>query len=365
MQIRNKSEFVVALAQHSKGGILNMPVDTLDIRCVDGALRFYDINHLSGDGHNFFDGACVDPYNLSWSCFYNGERAMLACACGFADDAGFVSQYCYCMKGDVYWIIDTGDLGGVFLFRYKYEDYRQKVKEAIQNLYNCCCAGSKIACKVGEETDRYPALSALKELPQMFSSKFNVEDAYAKETSILRKLFVKYGHDSDYTAFHNMMFPSFAIRNKDEEPALYLLMGLPASGKTTFCQNRWRSMNPISLDAVRTRANEQLLIDDAFSQHVSLTIDNTNVTRAERAKYIVQAKEHGYKVEGYYFQSVIADCLERNAGRQGTTHVPDVAILSKSKQMELPSYGEGFDRLWYVSLSNGGEFDVQQWKEEE
>lgn len=44
MQIENKTEFVAALAQHSNGGIVIMPVDTLDIRCANGILWFYDYN---------------------------------------------------------------------------------------------------------------------------------------------------------------------------------------------------------------------------------------------------------------------------------------------------------------------------------
>lgn len=146
---------------------------------------------------------------------------------------------------------------------------------------------------------------------------------------------------------------------------IYIMIGLPASGKTTFCKRHNHLQNAISLDKVRTRTNEQLLMDDAFGKHISFAIDNTNVTRAERAKYIAQAKSHGYMVEGYFMQSILRDCLERNAKRQGKARVPDKAILAKSKQMELPSYSEGFDRLWYVSMSDNGEFNEHQWKEEE
>lgn len=105
------------------------------------------------------------------------------------------------------------------------------------------------------------------------------------------------------------------------------------------------------------------MLDDAFAHRTDITIDNTNVTRAERAKYIDLAKANGYRVIGYYMQSVLRDCLERNSRRTGTARVPDKAILSKSKQLEMPSPDEGFDELWYVSMDNGT-FNEQIWKEE-
>lgn len=90
-------------------------------------------------------------------------------------------------------------------------------------------------------------------------------------------------------------------------------------------------------------------------------IDNTNPTRTDRAKYITASKGAGFRVVGYYFGSKVDECLQRNEGR--TDAVPDVAILSTAKKLELPSLDEGFDELWYVRISDGG-FVVEEWNDE-
>lgn len=146
-------------------------------------------------------------------------------------------------------------------------------------------------------------------------------------------------------------------------PTLYMMIGIPASGKSSFCRSKPFMGKSISLDRVKTRARELQLIDEAFEHNTDITIDNTNVTRAERAKYIGRAKERGYRVVGYYMQSVLKDCLERNRRRTGAAKVPDKAILSKAKLLEMPSLSEGFDELWYVSMDKGA-FNEQTWKEE-
>ena len=83
----------------------------------------------------------------------------------------------------------------------------------------------------------------------------------------------------------------------------------------------------------------------------------------DREKYIRAAKECGYETEGYFFQSVIADCLERNRLRDGKACVPDKAVACTSNRLEMPSYQEGFDRLYFVRIEQGG-FVVEPWRED-
>ena len=93
-------------------------------------------------------------------------------------------------------------------------------------------------------------------------------------------------------------------------------------------------------------------------------VDNTNPAVADREKYILMAKEYGYKTEGYFFRSVIADCVERNRKRTGKACVPEKAIVYTSNRLELPSYREGFDRLYFVRIEQN-EFIVEEWRETE
>lgn len=92
-------------------------------------------------------------------------------------------------------------------------------------------------------------------------------------------------------------------------------------------------------------------------------IDNTNSTRDERCKYVEATKAARYEVVGYYFQSKVEDGLRRNANRPESERVPDVAILSTAKKLELPTWEEGFDTLKYVRLTEVG-FVVEEWDDE-
>ena len=48
---------------------------------------------------------------------------------------------------------------------------------------------------------------------------------------------------------------------------------------------------------------------------------------------------------GYYFQSDLAGCKQRNSDRHGKSQIPLVGLLDTYKKLELPSYQEGFDRF--------------------
>jgi predicted kinase len=141
-----------------------------------------------------------------------------------------------------------------------------------------------------------------------------------------------------------------------------ILIGLQASGKTTFYQQYLKgSCEHISLDILHTRNKERQAVEECIRRGESFAVDNTNPTIAERQKYIQAAHDAGYQVIGCYFKSGISECAQRNAQREGKAKVPDVAIFATSNKLELPSLAEGFDRLYYVSISPGGMFDIEEW----
>ena len=148
----------------------------------------------------------------------------------------------------------------------------------------------------------------------------------------------------------------FNIKDK----TMFILIGIPASGKSTFCQQYFGNIRIISLDTLKTRNNEDKQLYDVLSSLQSLVIDNTNTTRDERKKYINLAEAHHYKVVGIYFQSMVDNSLIRNELRKNK--VSKRAILSKAKQLEQPNYDEGFDELYYVKIENDG-FLVSRWNE--
>ncbi len=141
-----------------------------------------------------------------------------------------------------------------------------------------------------------------------------------------------------------------------------ILIGLQASGKSTCYRRKWgENYVHVNLDTLHTRNRERLLLEECLSEGRCFVVDNTNPTAVDREKYITAAKERGYEVDGYYFRSVIAECVARNRLRQGKACVPDKAIAATSKRLELPSYEEGFDHLYFVRMEQD-EFVVEDWK---
>lgn len=143
-----------------------------------------------------------------------------------------------------------------------------------------------------------------------------------------------------------------------------IFMGIQASGKSTFYHRTLAGEYVhINLDTLHTRNRERLLLEECFREGRSFVVDNTNPAVADREKYISAAKKCGYEIEGYFFQSVIVDCMARNRLRDGKACVPDKAVACTSNRLEMPSYQEGFDRLYFVRIEQG-EFVVEQWREE-
>lgn len=143
-----------------------------------------------------------------------------------------------------------------------------------------------------------------------------------------------------------------------------ILIGIPASGKSTFCKERFFSSHiRLSLDMLKTRHRERLLFDACLTAKQPVVIDNTNVTAAERHRYIIPVKEAGFRVIGYYFSSRIGEALERNRQREGTEQIPDKGVLGIASRLELPAMPEGFDELWYVRMDGNGGFTVEEWRD--
>ncbi|MDB5341572.1 MAG: hypothetical protein JWN70_7191 [Planctomycetaceae bacterium] len=143
-----------------------------------------------------------------------------------------------------------------------------------------------------------------------------------------------------------------------------VFMGIQGSGKSSFFKERFFTTHVrISLDLLKTRHRELRLLNECLGMLQPFVIDNTNPTCDERLNYIRAAKPLRFDVVGYYFQSKVTDCLLRNSERSAAERVPDVAILSTAKKLELPTWAEGFDHLFYVRLEDG-QFVVEDWKDE-
>jgi predicted kinase len=145
-----------------------------------------------------------------------------------------------------------------------------------------------------------------------------------------------------------------------------LLIGLQASGKSTFYRERFFTTHVhVSLDVLKTRHRENRFIALCVETRQRFVLDDTNATGKVRRGCIHTARGAGFRVVGYYFQSKVAECLQRNEQRPEGQRVPDKGILGTLARMELPALDEGFDELYYVRIDQDTRFVVEEWNDED
>lgn len=157
------------------------------------------------------------------------------------------------------------------------------------------------------------------------------------------------------------MCPSLPFPTKPTRQVI-IFIGIQASGKSTFYEKMLsgRGYVHINLDTLRTRHQEKLAMQACYDRGASFVVDNTNPERTDRQRYIPEAKAQGYEVIGIFFQSILKDCIERNEQRE--RQVPRIAIPCTQNKLQLPTYTEGFDKLYFARIAEEG-FEITDWQE--
>jgi predicted kinase len=144
-----------------------------------------------------------------------------------------------------------------------------------------------------------------------------------------------------------------------------IFIGVQATGKSSFYRHRFfRTHVRISLDLLKTRYRERLILDACLKTGQPFVIDNTNPRKEDRAEYLALARAAGFRTVGYYFQSRLEDALSRNSSRAEYERIPDKGLRGTYGKLALPSKEEGFGELYYVRLVEPGSFLVEDWNDE-
>ncbi|WP_221890980.1 ATP-binding protein [Microbispora sp. KK1-11] len=143
-----------------------------------------------------------------------------------------------------------------------------------------------------------------------------------------------------------------------------VLVGLQASGKTTFYRQRLAATHAhVSKDNwpnARHRQRRQLrVIAETLEEGRNVAVDNTNPSPEEWGPLIVAAKEHGARVVAYWFPPDLTTSLDRNARRPGRARVPEVGIHTTVKRLRRPRPSDGFDAVHTVTFDDQGGFAVR------
>ncbi|MDD2430935.1 MAG: ATP-binding protein [Firmicutes bacterium] len=159
-----------------------------------------------------------------------------------------------------------------------------------------------------------------------------------------------------------------------DKTTLYLLCGLPASGKTSLC--KLRQGRVITADIIRKgivgnlgdSAHDQFVWDIAcraagyFLQFSDVYYDATNSTRLRRQPFIEKAKTLEKDVVCVWVNTSLDVCIKQNQKRASSsleTPLPNWVIENVASVFEPPSIDEGFLKIekWLPSSSGfSGEF---------
>ncbi len=140
-----------------------------------------------------------------------------------------------------------------------------------------------------------------------------------------------------------------------------IFIGVQATGKSTFFKERFADTHMrINLDMLKTRHREEILVNACLLARQSFVVDNTNPRIEDRQRYIIPAKAANFEVIGYYFSSNLSALLQRNQQRQGKERIPEAGIRAAFNKLQIPTLGEGFDKLYYVKIDPQRSFVVEE-----
>jgi len=138
-----------------------------------------------------------------------------------------------------------------------------------------------------------------------------------------------------------------------------IFVGVQGSGKTSFYRQHFlESHVRISLDMLRTRRREQLLLAACLQGNQPFVIDNTNPLPSDRARYIEPARAAGFRAVAYFFATSLREAIRRNNLREGKQKIPIPGITSTFRKLQAPTLAEGFDAVYVVTISPENKFVV-------
>ena len=154
---------------------------------------------------------------------------------------------------------------------------------------------------------------------------------------------------------------------------LYMMIGVPGSGKSTYAKNfikyarykEGRDIVYISRDEIRfsllkegepyfskEKQTYKIFMEtmrEALKEGKDVLIDATHMTWGSRHKIFRNISNiDGVVVYGMWMRTPYMDCVVRNQGREGIRRVPDDQLFNMIEHFEEPDISEGFEHIQEV-----------------
>ena len=143
-------------------------------------------------------------------------------------------------------------------------------------------------------------------------------------------------------------------------PKLYIMVGIPGSGKSTYAEKNLSQFATIfSSDKLRgellgdenDQSNKDLIfrtLYDRVREHLlegkNAVIDATNLNKAERSRVLENFKDiDNVERVAVFVNTPLDECLLRNSRRSRV--VPESVIRDFHSRLEKPSIDEGFSSI--------------------
>lgn len=156
---------------------------------------------------------------------------------------------------------------------------------------------------------------------------------------------------------------------------LIVMVGLPASGKSTYSKELATKENAIILssdqlreelygDVNDTEHNNEVFaelhrrIKENLAKEKNVIWDSTNLNYKKRKIFLEGVRKTNCTKECYFMATPYEVCLEQNSQRN--RQVPEHVLKRMYKSIYVPQYYEGFDKIHIIYNTQNMKFDVNE-----
>jgi bifunctional polynucleotide phosphatase/kinase len=127
-------------------------------------------------------------------------------------------------------------------------------------------------------------------------------------------------------------------------PEMIIMMGYPASGKSTIATEIFKKRNYeiIESDIYKTIPKMLKAALPFINDKKSIVFDATNNSKKKREEYIVFAQKNNYSIRCIHVETSLDKSYKRNKNREDHKQIPKIAYSVYNKYYNEPNENEGF-----------------------